>query len=156
VDSAALDVALALGLAYGGWCPHGGWAEDLPDPPGVLARYPLLKETPLSDPAQRTQWNLRDSDAVLILTSAGGLAASNGTALARDLAERDSKPLLVVGLDEPDAAPRTMRFLEALRESRDSDRPLALGIGGPRESEAPGIYHRTVEFLRTVLRGTAM
>ncbi len=156
VDRAALDVALALGFAYGGWCPRGGWAEDFTDPPGLLAHYPLLKETPLSDPAQRTQWNLRDSDAVLIITSAGGLTASQGTALARELAERDGKPLLVVGLDEAEAASRTRQWLEDLCKTRDPKRPLALGIGGPRESEAPGGYHRTVEFLRTILRGGAM
>ena len=28
VDRAALDVAIERGVAYGGWCPKGGWAED--------------------------------------------------------------------------------------------------------------------------------
>ena len=65
VDRAALDAAIARGIAYGGWCPQGGWAEDCPEPPGVLARYPLLRETPSADPAQRTEWNVRDSDASL-------------------------------------------------------------------------------------------
>ena len=37
VDRAVLDVALELGLKYSGWCPHGGWAEDHPVPPGVRA-----------------------------------------------------------------------------------------------------------------------
>ena len=37
VDRAALDVALALGIPTGGWCPNGRRAED-----GVIpARYPL-------------------------------------------------------------------------------------------------------------------
>src|SRR3974390_1047297 len=30
VDRAALDIACELGIAYRGWCPKGGWAEDLP------------------------------------------------------------------------------------------------------------------------------
>src|ERR1700689_520924 len=59
VDRAVLDVAIGRGIAYGGWCPKGGWAEDLPVPPGLLARYPMLKETPLADPAQGTEWNGR-------------------------------------------------------------------------------------------------
>ena len=63
VDRAVLDVALARGIAYGGWCPKGGWAEDCPTPPGLLTKYPRLKETPLADPAQRTEWNVRDADA---------------------------------------------------------------------------------------------
>ena len=51
VDRAALDVAIELGIPYSGWCPKGGWAEDLAAPPGLLAKYPRLKETPLPDPA---------------------------------------------------------------------------------------------------------
>ena len=62
VDRAALDAALALGMRCGGWCPAGRWAEDGPIDP----RYPL-RETPSGDPAQRTEWNVRDSDATLIL-----------------------------------------------------------------------------------------
>jgi len=145
VDRAALDVAIERGLAYGGWCPRGGWAEDLPQPPGLMARYPLLRETPLAEPAQRTEWNVRDSDAVLIIVAAGGLAASRGTALARELAGRTSKPVLVVDPDEPDAVERTVAWLRAL----PSD--LKLGIGGPRESEAPGIYAKALAFLRALL-----
>nr|NIR98506.1 hypothetical protein [Gammaproteobacteria bacterium]NIV21191.1 hypothetical protein [Gammaproteobacteria bacterium] len=57
VDRAALDAALTLGVPCGGWCPAGRRAED-----GVIpARYPL-HETPSSDYAQRTAWNVRDSD----------------------------------------------------------------------------------------------
>jgi hypothetical protein len=78
VDRAVLDVAIARGIDYDGWCPHGGWAEDFPAPPGLLARYPKLKETPLADPAQRTEWNVRDADACLIMVDAGGIDVSRG------------------------------------------------------------------------------
>ena len=73
VDRAALDAAIERGLSWGGWCPKGGWAEDFPDPPGLLAKYPRLKETPLPHPLQRTEWNVRDSDAALIIVDARGL-----------------------------------------------------------------------------------
>ncbi|HLF11639.1 MAG TPA: putative molybdenum carrier protein, partial [Gammaproteobacteria bacterium] len=63
VDRAALDAALELGLACGGWCPKGRWAEDGEIPP----RYPL-KETTSTDPARRTRANVRDADATLVLT----------------------------------------------------------------------------------------
>ena len=96
VDRAVLDVALERGIDYGGWCPKGGWAEDFPQPPGVLAKYPNLKETPLADPAQRTEWNVRDADACMIVIAAGGVDVSKGTALAQELAHRYRKPLLVV------------------------------------------------------------
>jgi Circularly permutated YpsA SLOG family len=149
VDRAALDAAMALGIAYGGWCPKGGWAEDRSDPPGVLAAYPMLKETPLADPAQRTEWNVRDADACLIIVDAGGLPVSKGTALAHELAGRYRKPLLVADLAAADAVERTGDWLKALRRALGPD--LSLAIGGPRESEAPGIYGRALEFLRRLL-----
>ena len=36
VDRAALDFAIEHNIPYCGWCPKGGWAEDYPDPPGLL------------------------------------------------------------------------------------------------------------------------
>jgi hypothetical protein len=149
VDRAALDVALELGIPYGGWCPRGGWAEDHPQPPGVLAIYPLLRETPRADPAQRTEWNVRDADATLIIVDASGLPVSRGTALARELAERYRKPLLVIDVTAPDAANRVREWLHAQRRAHDGT--LALGVGGPRESEAPGVYACATKLLRAVL-----
>jgi putative molybdenum carrier protein len=152
VDRAALDAAIAHGLAYDGWCPRGGWAEDCPDPPGLLAMYPPLRETPLADPAQRTEWNVRDADATLIIVAAGGVSASKGTALAQALAERHRKPLFVADLDAPDALERTVAWLRAQLDAYGP--ALALGIGGPRESEAPGIYERAKAFVAALLSRT--
>jgi hypothetical protein len=78
VDRAALDAAIERGIACGGWCPKGGWAEDMPRPPGVLALYPMLQETPLGDHVQRTEWNVRDSDALMVLLDDHGLCSSGG------------------------------------------------------------------------------
>jgi hypothetical protein len=150
VDRAALNVANDLAIPYAGFCPRGGWAEDFPQPPGLLAHYPLLRETPLTDPAQRTEWNVRDSDAVLMLIDRGGLAASQGTALAQTLAARKRKPLIVLGLDQVDAA---ASWLDELLAARTPDTPLKLGVGGPRESEASGIYAKAFAFLHELLRG---
>ncbi len=145
VDRAVLDVAIARGIAYGGWCPQGGWAEDLPEPPGLLARYPQLVETPLADPAQRTGWNVRDADAALIIVDAGGVAVSRGTALARELAHRFRKPLLITHLGEPNTLSRAALWLRVQAARHGTD--LKLAVGGPRESEAPGIYDAAVRFL---------
>ena len=149
VDRAVLDVALARGIAYGGWCPKGGWAEDFPQPPGLLAKYPSLKSTPLADPAQRTEWNVRDADACLIVIDDGGLEVSAGTALASELAHRYRKPLFVVDLAKPDMLKHAALWLRVQR-SRHGD-GLQLAIGGPRESEAPGIYERATAFVRELL-----
>jgi hypothetical protein len=145
VDRAVLDVAIGRGIDYGGWCPKGGWAEDLTEPPGLLARYPQLKETPLADPAQRTEWNVRDADACMIVIEAGGVGVSKGTALAQELAHRYRKPLLVVDLAEPEAVADAALWLRVQRRRLGAD--FALAIGGPRESEAPGIYARATAFI---------
>lgn len=144
VDRAALDAAIALGLAYGGWCPKGGWAEDFPDPPGLLARYPHLKQTPSSDPAMRTAWNVRDSAATLILVDKAGLAASGGTRLAEATAGGLGRPSLVLDVGDPDAPACLSGWLDAVK-------PAVLGVGGPRESEAPGIYDKARALLEAVL-----
>jgi len=149
VDRAVLDVAIEQGIAYGGWCPKHGWAEDFPAPPGLLAKYPMLRETPLVDPAQRTQWNVRDADACMIIIDAGGLSVSRGTALASELAQRYRKPLVIADLGVPDGEARAASWLRAQQATFGAD--FRLAIGGPRESEAPGIYARAATFIRALI-----
>ena len=62
-DRAGLDWALSRQVAHGGWCPKGRRSEDGPIP----AIYGL-SETPLSNYLQRTEWNVRDSDATIVFT----------------------------------------------------------------------------------------
>ena len=149
VDRAVLDLAVANGIDYGGWCPKDGWAEDYTAPPGLLAKYPHLEETPGADPAQRTEWNVRDADACLILVEAGGMSVSPGTALAQDLAHRYRKPLFVADLSRPDILNHARLWLR-VQQARCGD-GLRLAVGGPRESEVPGIYSRTSAFLTALV-----
>jgi len=62
VDRGALDAAIGLGIPHGGWCPRGRLAEDGPIP----ARY-VLSETDSPEYWLRTEQNVSDSDATLIL-----------------------------------------------------------------------------------------
>jgi Circularly permutated YpsA SLOG family len=145
VDRAALNAAIATGTPYAGWCPKGGWAQDLPRPPGLLAAYPQLRETPLADPAQRTRWNVRDADRLMVLIDRAGLQVSSGTGVARDFAVELGKPHIVLDLD-------AVGPLEGARAWLDQEAgPSALCIAGPRESEAPGIYAKAYGFLRELL-----
>jgi hypothetical protein len=132
VDRAALDAAQEQGIPTGGWCPQGRRAEDgsIPD------RYPL-KETLSSEYAQRTEWNVRDSDGTVLITD-GDL--EGGTALTQQFALDMSKPVLHVRTTDP--VPVVM--IQAWREDNDV---RVLNVAGPRASEAPGIYHRA----RTIL-----
>jgi len=136
VDRAALDVALALGLACGGWCPRGRRAEDGPLP----ARYPL-RETPSASYPERTEWNVRDSDGTLVLHR-GRLRG--GTALTVRLARRQGRPAMTVDLAAAPSAP-------AVRDWIARERIRRLNVAGPRESEHPGIHAQATQFLRGVL-----
>ena len=118
----------------------------MPVPPGVLARYANLRETPTPDPRQRTEWNVRDSDRLLVLADGTGLAASKGTALAIECARRLGKLYLIVNLDAGEARAQAAAFLH------EPHPPLALNIAGPRESEALGIYAKARAFLLAVFQ----
>ncbi len=137
VDRAALDSALAAGLACGGWCPLGRRAEDGPIP----LRYPLC-ETPDADPAQRTAWNARDSDATIALARGD---PGGGTAFALERAAAEGRPCLRVDLSAA-PEPAAVRAWLAARGVR------VLHVAGPRESEAPGVYVEALRFLTEVLR----
>ena len=145
VDRAALDVAIGRGIAYGGWCSKGGLAEDMPNPPGLLSRYPGLRETPEADPSQRTEWNVRDTDRLMVLIESAGLSVSKGTGLALDTAKKLSKPNIVIDMDADGAGGLALGFIG------EGQGPNAVCIAGPRESEAPGIYAKTRAFLGGVL-----
>jgi Circularly permutated YpsA SLOG family len=145
VDRAALDAAIEKSIAWGGWCPKGGWAEDMPRPPGLLALFPMLRETPLGDPVQRTEWNVRDSNVLLVLLDHRGLS-SVGTERAILHARELGRPVLVLDVMRPEDIDRAVA---CFREGRETDRVVC--IAGPRESEAPGIYRAARAFLGEAL-----
>jgi putative molybdenum carrier protein len=139
VDRAALDIARELGIASAGWCPQGRRAED-----GRLQECYPLKETPTAEYAQRTEWNIRDSDGTLVLTRG---RPSEGTAFTIEITRRLGKPCLVLDVAEnPDAS--QVRAWARMHQVR------VLNVAGPRESKCPGIYQHAYTFLRQVLAGS--
>jgi hypothetical protein len=148
VDRAALDYAVRHrndGIQYAGWCPRGGWAEDLTTPPGLLSRYPRLVETPSSETWQRTAWNARDSHLTLIL--ARGNTRSEGTLFTQRCAELIFlRPCLVVQLEKESGIEDAKRWLSQNVNGRGL-RDLVLNIAGPRESEVEGIHEEAGRFL---------
>ncbi len=139
VDRAALDFAIENGLEYSGWCPKGGWAEDYPESPGLLVDYPNLKETPKKDTKQRTVWNVRDSDATLIID----YNFSPGTDLTIVAANKFKKPHFVYH----DNKIELKNWIKSIYSPA-----IELNIGGPRESEMEGIYELTKEVLDCLLK----
>jgi len=122
-DRAALDWALEHGIRHGGWCPKGRKTED-----GVLPERYQLKETPAAVYLQRTEWNVRDSDASLVFTLDDRL--DGGSKRTAAFADSLGKPWLHV---RPGVHPKYVaRFL-----ARHGVQ--VLNVAGKRESSAPGI-----------------
>lgn len=137
VDRGALDAALELGCACGGWCPEGRTAED-----GVIPkRYPLTELRGGAYP-ERTRRNVEDSDGTLILCAG---APRGGTALTLDVCQELDKPVCVVDAKVVGAAQASARA-RAFVAAHGIER---LNVAGPRASHWPGAH----AYAREVVRG---
>jgi hypothetical protein len=132
VDRGALDAAIALGMEHGGWCPQGRLAED-----GRIPDCYRLEETDSPDYPVRTERNVLDSDATLILYR-GQL--SGGTLLTVRFAEQHQRPCLSVDLDSPLEPAEIRQWIE-------KHRVKVLNVAGPRESQSPNIAKAARDFV---------
>ena len=135
VDLAALRAARQCGLTCGGWCPPDRECES-----GTIPLEFPLRETPADRSPDapdvprslRTEWNVRDSDATLILKPRGTVAADPGTEWSRRCATRYGRHLMVCDPGDPECFLTVSRWLEAL--------PVrTLNVSGPDEKSSPGI-----------------
>lgn len=135
-DQAGLDWAIRHGVSHGGWCPRGRKTEE-----GPLPAHYLLLETPTGAYLQRTEWNVRDSDATAIFTLSADL--EGGSLRTACFADRLGKPWIHM---RPGVAPRFLaRFLRARGVK-------TLNIAGSRGSRAPGIDLLVRECLDSALQ----
>jgi hypothetical protein len=134
-DRAALDFAIERDIPHGGWCPRGRLAEDGPIPPQYA-----LQETPSRKYSERTEWNVRDSDATVAFTIAPHL--SGGTALAIQCAKRLAKPMLHLSRDaltSPSGAEAANEAASQLLQFIEEHQVRRLNVAGPRASQEPQI-----------------
>jgi len=136
-DRAALDFALANEIETGGFVPKNRGAED-----GRIAeKYVNLIETESENPAKRTELNVKNSDATVIV-SHGKLIG--GSLLTKELAEKHQKPFLHIDFSVTTierAIAETLKWL-------DSIDCQILNIAGSRASENAEIYAKTRGFLK--------
>ncbi len=146
VDQAALRVARELGFEIGGWCPpnraceNGTIPDDFPLIPTPCEHSPNAPHIPRS---LRTEWNVRDSDATLVLLP-HFLQHDTGTAWTITCAQHFAKPLLVIDPFLKDASAKIYDWLASLS-------PRILNVAGPSERTCPRIGHATEDILRQVL-----
>jgi Circularly permutated YpsA SLOG family len=127
VDRACLSWAIRRGLPHGGWCPKGRLAEDGEIP----ARY-KLRETPSVRPAQRTEWNVRDSEATVIFSQSALL--SGGSWKTWEACKKFQKPVLHLAAETFTVAESAILLRKFLREHS----VRKLNGAGPRKSEEAG------------------
>lgn len=148
VDQAALKTALEQGFQTGGWCPPGRICEN-----GIIPEeYPLVEtlhdrslNAPLIRHSQRTEYNVRDSDATLVLLPAGS-EHDQGTKWTLTCTQMYNKPYIVVDPYLPNAEKLIINWL-------NGNSVGILNIAGPGETNAPGVSKQTYRLLRSVLIG---
>ena len=133
VDRAALDIAIELGLEYGGFCPKGRLAED-----GIIQDKYKLTELHTSHYKMRTFANVQASDGTLIIHSG---RVSGGTLKARDYCQMLSKPFFEINLLK-----NLKNILVNLDNWIKENHIVIMNVAGPKESEA-SIYNRTFSLL---------
>ncbi len=140
VDRAAFDFALENNFEIAGWIPKNRLAED----GRISEKYKNLRETETENSAERTELNVRNSDATLIL-SHGRLVG--GSHLTKQFAEKYQKPFLHIdflALSFDEAVERTKEWLTSINCKK-------LNVAGSRSSKDTKIYEKTREFLEKLL-----
>ncbi len=139
VDRAALDVAINLGIDYGGSVPKGRRAED----GQISAHYDKLTELETDIYEARTQKNVLEADATVIFTED---IPTGGTAVTLEFVKMYKKQYLTIDLKKV----REDEAITILRKWLHVSRPEVLNIAGPRESKSPGIYVKVYRMLNSV------
>ena len=138
-DRAALDLAIAFGMEYGGFVPRHRLTED-----GRLpSKYAGMTETVSADNTERTELNVINSDATLIVSN-GEL--SGGSKLTKRFARKHKKPILHLDLTllTPESAADKARLWLTASKCE------TLNVAGPRASKDPTIYGDTLELLKLI------
>ena len=168
VDRGALDAALDLGLACGGWCPAGRLAED-----GTIPeRYPV-SELASAGYAERTAQNVADSDGTLIICSGEPIGGTRETVerciglqkphFAIDCERVPISEAVRLALDfmgnmssqrlGTDAEEATLKLPQRGRAGQAvSLGTTVLNVAGPRASQWPEGHAFTYQIMSAILR----
>ena len=117
-------------------------AERQRDGP-IDAKYPL-KETPSASYLQRTEWNVRDSDATVLFSVAPIL--SGGSKKTVEFAGKHKKPYLHLCADDEAAADKLKAFI-------DVHGVKVLNVAGPRASNELGVGEFVMRTLEKAFSG---
>lgn len=140
VERAALDVALKLNIAHGGWIPYWREEEDR-----ILTRTYRLQTMRHGNFVLAALQNVLDSDGVLIISQGD---PSGNSALNRRLADKHRHPCIYIDLDRVPAFDAARRI-----ETWIADHGIeVLNVTGPKESGQFDLYKTTLGILETVFQ----
>jgi predicted Rossmann fold nucleotide-binding protein DprA/Smf involved in DNA uptake len=140
-DRAAFDFALENGIEIGGFVPKGRRAED----GKISASYPNLIETVTRNYIERTELNVKNSDAALVVSHD---KLTGGSLLTKKFAEKHQKPFLHIDFLSStieESAEKARKWLASIKCKR-------LNIAGSRASTDAEIYEKTKLFLTELFR----
>lgn len=135
-DRAGLDVAIRWAFPHGGWCPKGRKAED-----GIIGGQYQLVETPSASYLQRTEWNVRDSDATVIFTLSPTL--TGGSKRTAEFAEKHRKPW--IHLAQRSSSYESPALI--LQQFVEEHGVQILNVAGTRGSKEPDVWQFAYETL---------
>ena len=141
VDQGALDACRWIDFPYGGWMPKGRKTEagTLPD------IYEGMQEHSSADYLARTEANVVDSDATLVMTHSKPTGGSKKTI---EFAKKHGRPCLHLDMGKPMEA--EMRRVAAWLKY-DCPDGCVLNVAGTRESKKPGIQKETLVWVLEIL-----
>ncbi|MBC8045227.1 MAG: hypothetical protein H7Y00_00375 [Fimbriimonadaceae bacterium] len=137
-ERAALDAAMKNGFKTGGWCVRGKRCVDGAIPP----RYEL-KETASTEPAQKTELNIRDANGTLVFYE----GKQNGfTHIINEYSVKHKKPYLLVNLQND-----AVEEKEIIKVWTDANKIITLNVTGSEENYNEENYKRTLTILNKLL-----
>jgi hypothetical protein len=137
-EMAALDAAIKLGTAYGGWIPKNGSV-----PGGINTDKYNLTEMPTTHRIETFKKNIRESDGTLMLSH--GTLSSHVKSTKKTIL-RYSTPLLHVDLNSTNAFNAASLINDWIVDNDLS----VLHVTGPTEKEDDKIYSATLDILQAV------
>jgi hypothetical protein len=153
VDQAALDAAIHCSIPHGGWCPKGRINEY-----GRIHGKYDLKETSTSDYLARTEANVVDSDATLIITPK---RLNGGSLRTLEFCMKHRKPWHHVSFEttpQKKAVEEIMLWLNGDPEQNDYEdyeacppKQCVLNVAGTRGSKLPVHENVIVNLLLDVI-----
>jgi hypothetical protein len=150
VSRAALDFAVQHRFPYSGYVPQGGRSDDFPEPPGLLAKYPGLREHLSAEIRPSIEANVRSSGATVILGVSRGHAGLDMDFALHVISKQRRPEFRCEAATAVGAIQRERIRLSSFLNTFDSD--IALNVIGPSERNSPGIYELAEQWLNLIIR----